>query len=182
MTFKGFAFAAIVVVFVASVGARVFIGDTPESSGSSAVGSVLESSGQGGGPENSFLPGLPSGGKDPVFTSDSDEGSGSDGGKLADMLPYFTEGSFFAMIGFALGYASRKIVKLLLIVVAGFFLLVQGLSYADVVSVDWQKMIDLVNGWVLNLKENDTIGEVLKDKIPTAGALTAGYVLGFRKG
>jgi len=35
---------------------------------------------------------------------------------------------------------------------------------------------------VLNLKENQTLSQVLKDRIPTAGALTGGFALGYRKG
>ncbi len=183
MTFKGFVFTALAVVFVASVGLRAFVGDDASPSGATTVTDALKTSGSAGdGPGDSFLPGLGGGNGASLPSAASGDASDDGGGKLADYLPYLTEGSFFAIIGFALGYASRKVVKLLLILLAGFFLLVQGLSYADVVHVDWQKAIDLVNGWILNLKENDTIGEVLKDKIPTAGALTAGYLLGFRKG
>ncbi|MFG0318617.1 MAG: FUN14 domain-containing protein [Planctomycetota bacterium JB042] len=182
MTFKGFVFTALAVVFVASVGLRVFVGDDASSSGATKVTDALKTSGSAGdGPGESFLPGL-GGGNGASLPSTGSDDAGDGGGKLADALPYLTEGSFFAIIGFALGYASRKVVKLLLILLAGFFLLIQGLSDADVVQVDWPKAIDLVNDWILNLKENDTIGEVLKDKLPTAGALTAGYLLGFRKG
>ena len=48
--------------------------------------------------------------------------------------------------------------------------------------MDWSRAVSLVNDFVLNLKENETIGQVLKDRIPTAGALVGGYFLGFRKG
>jgi len=175
VSIKGIVFITLAVVFVGSVGARAFM--TGESPDKGTIADVMTTSGDGA-ESNSFLPGITIGENE----TETEETEGKETGALAEALPFLTEGSFFAMIGFALGYASRKVVKLLLILLAGFFLLVQGLSYADVVQVDWQKLIDLLNGWILNLKENDTIGEVLKDKIPTAGALTAGYFLGFRKG
>ena len=101
---------------------------------------------------------------------------------IAKSLPFVTEASFFGLIGFALGYFSRKVVKLMLIVMAILFIAMQVLSYIDVVQINWQKLIDVINGMILNLKENDSISAVLKDRIPTAGALVAGYFLGFRKG
>jgi uncharacterized membrane protein (Fun14 family) len=52
----------------------------------------------------------------------------------------------------------------------------------EVVSVDWSRALDLFNDFVLNLKENQGLGEIIQDRIPTAGALLAGYWLGFRKG
>jgi len=99
-----------------------------------------------------------------------------------DVMPYVTEGSFFALIGFALGYLSRKVVKVGLILLALLFVAVQGLSYAGVVAVDWDRALQLVNDLVLNLKENQTFTEVIKDRLPSAGGLVAGYALGFRKG
>ena len=109
---------------------------------------------------------------------DAEEGKGF----ITRSLPFFTEASFFGLVGFALGYFSRKVVKLMLIFIALIFVAIQGLSYGGVITVDWSRLIEIVNGFILNLKQNDTISEVLRDRIPTAGALVAGYAFGFRKG
>ncbi len=101
---------------------------------------------------------------------------------ISKSLPFVTEASFFGLIGFALGYFSKKVVKLMLIFIAIMFMALQGLSYLDVLTMDWQKLIDVVNDLILNLKENDSISAVLQDRIPTAGALVTGYFLGFRRG
>lgn len=101
---------------------------------------------------------------------------------IAKSLPFVTEASFFGLIGFALGYFSKKVVKLMLIFIAIMFMALQGLSYLEVLTMDWQKLIDVVNGLILNLKQNDSISAVLQDRIPTAGALVTGYFLGFRRG
>ena len=103
-------------------------------------------------------------------------------GALEEMLPYFSEASFFGLIGFAVGYAGRKFVKLAMILLAVFFVLLQVMIYSDVATVDWGRVIDLVNTLILNLKENQTLSAILLDKVPTTGAFVGGVVLGFRKG
>jgi len=117
-------------------------------------------------------------------SQDEAEGSSEDaaGGGLERGLPYVSEGSFFALLGFALGYASRKVVKLALLVIALFFVGLQGLAFAEAVSIDWGRIVQLANDLVLNLKENEGLSEILLDRIPTVGALTGGYVVGFRRG
>jgi uncharacterized membrane protein (Fun14 family) len=101
---------------------------------------------------------------------------------VGEAFPVVTEASFFALIGFALGYATQKMLKLGLILLAFFFLAIQGLSYAGVLQVDWGRALELVNDLVMNLKGNQTFEEIVKEGIPSAGALVAGYLLGFRKG
>ncbi len=103
-------------------------------------------------------------------------------GAVEQALPYVTEGGFFAIVGFALGYASRKLVKLMLIVLAVFFVGVQGLASLDVLVVDWDHAVTLANDFVLNIKQDQSWLEVLKDRLPTTGGLAAGYALGFRRG
>lgn len=103
-------------------------------------------------------------------------------GSIEAFLPFFTEASFFALIGFALGYATRKVVKLALIVVAVFFAGLQGLVYAGVAEVDWGQAIELLNGLILNVKQDQTLTEILKAKVPAFGGLLGGYLLGFRRG
>lgn len=105
------------------------------------------------------------------------------GQAIEDLLPYFTEASFFGLIGFALGYTSRKVVKLGLILLALLFASIQGLQMAGVIQgLDWAKAIELVNDWVLNIKEDQSVTQWLTDKIPSAGALIAGYLVGFKQG
>ena len=46
----------------------------------------------------------------------------------------------------------------------------------------WDKMIALLNDLILNLKQNQTLTEVLKDRIPTTSAFATGAFLGYRRG
>lgn len=158
-------------LFLGSVAVRAMKDSGPDATPTSGAASKPALAPDG------FLPGLPGG----TGTSAPAEPAEQPGG-IEGLLPLFTEGSFFALIGFALGYASRKVVKLLLIFVAIFFLGIQALSYAEVMTVDWNHAIELLNRVVLNLKEDQPFTQVLKEKIPTVGALIAGYFLGFRRG
>ncbi|QDU68259.1 FUN14 domain-containing protein [Engelhardtia mirabilis] len=103
-------------------------------------------------------------------------------GGLEGFLPFVTEGTFFALIGFALGYASRKVVKIGLVFVAIFFAGIQGLVYAGIADVDWSRAVELINDLVLNIQKDQTFTQILTAKLPTAGGLIAGYLLGFRRG
>ena len=101
---------------------------------------------------------------------------------LERYLPYVTEGSFFGLIGFALGYASRKFVKLGLIVLAFFFVALQALVWTGTVSVDWGGLVAKLNALVFNLTEGETATQFLTRRIPSAGGMLAGYLIGFRRG
>ena len=168
---------ALVLFFVGSLAARAALGgDSPGSEPSPGSGRTALAPGaeQAGG--KSFLPGLEEalGG-----TAEAPAESGS----IEALLPVFTEASFFGLIGFALGYASRKILKLGLIFLAVFFVGVQGLVHAEIIQeVDWPKAVDYVNNFILNLKENNTFSDWLTDRVPTAGSLIGGYVFGLRRG
>jgi len=101
---------------------------------------------------------------------------------LEGALPYVTEGSLFALIGFALGYTTRKIFKVGLVVIAVLFLALQALTYAEVATVDWGGLIDWLNNAIFNLKKNETVTEFVTRRIPSTGALVAGVFFGFKRG
>lgn len=179
--FQKISLGGLALLFVLSLGARAFGAGSAKSADAdrSAPGAatLVPAGGQSfvGGETPSYFPPT---GEDASLSIEAD----SEPGALEAMLPVLTEASFFAMIGFALGYASRKVVKLALIVLAGFFLLLQLMTYGGVTTIDWGRLIDILNDWILNLKENQSITEVLTDRVPTAGSLIAGYFIGFRRG
>jgi len=171
--FQKISLGAICVLFVVSILSRVVMGGSGAAATSqSSTSGAIPAGAQG------FVSG-----DTPLFPSLSEsEAVEEEPETLESMLPVLTEASFFAMIGFALGYASRKVVKVGMIVLAGFFVLLQLMTYAGVTTIDWGKLVEILNDWILNLKENQTITAVLTDRVPTAGSLIAGYFLGFRKG
>lgn len=165
------AVAAIGAIFVLSIVCRVAF-SADGSTSTSPSGGALPAGAQ------SFV----SGEATPSFLPSESAEPEAQPGALEAALPVLTEASFFAMVGFALGYASRKVVKLAMIVLAAFFVMLQLLTYGGVTTIDWGRFVEILNDWVLNLKENQTITEVLTDRVPTAGSLLAGYFLGFRRG
>jgi len=98
------------------------------------------------------------------------------------VLPVVTEASLFGLIGFALGYSTRKAFQLVLILIAVAFVAVQVLVARGTIAVDWGGVASAVQGWVLNLEADVPIVDFLKTRIPTAIAFVACYVLGFRRG
>ncbi|MEM7517467.1 MAG: FUN14 domain-containing protein [Planctomycetota bacterium] len=170
---KRFVLIVLVLLFVGSIGARVWAqGRAKERAearraAGGGTGSALVQ-GQG------FLPGLPGGSQAETPIEEPDE--------VEQALPYLTEASFFGLIGFALGYAARKLVKVGLIILAIAFVGVQALTHFEIVTVDWGRAQELANQFLFNLKEHSGFTDWAKDKVPSAGSLGAGYLLGFRKG
>ncbi len=100
----------------------------------------------------------------------------------ARALPYVTEGSLFGLIGFALGYASRKFVKVGLILLALFFVALQALVWTGSVSVDWSGLAGKLDQLVFNLKGDDSFAQFVTKRIPSGASLLAGWALGFKRG
>lgn len=101
---------------------------------------------------------------------------------LTRSLPYVTEGTFFALIGFALGYATRKFVKLGLILLALFFVALQALVWTGTVAVDWSGLLGKLNALLFNLQADESMQQFWTRRIPSAGGMLAGYLIGFKRG
>jgi uncharacterized membrane protein (Fun14 family) len=97
-------------------------------------------------------------------------------------LPGLTEGSFFALIGFALGYTTMKLFKVALVLGALAFVGTQALVHFGYLEVDWSAVVAKLNQLLLNARENGTARELLTDRIPAAGGMLTGYLLGLRRG
>ncbi len=164
-SFQKSVLVVICLVLFGSVGARAWFSSQEPARQAASAGSTV------GG--QAFLPGTTGG-------TESSEAAEDD--SLQDALPAVTEGSLFALIGFALGYTTRKIVKVGLILIALGFVGVQLLVHFGVVEVDWNGLVERLNAWVMNVREGGTVQELLTDRIPSAGGLGAGYLLGFRRG
>jgi uncharacterized membrane protein (Fun14 family) len=164
------AFWLLAVVLLASVVLRAFTGagTPPPEAAKAPLGLQTQA--------DSFLPGLVPTGEPTPGTAEEPEGG------LLAALPYLTEGSFFALIGFALGYASKLVLKLALVLLALLFLALQGLVWADIATVDWGLAIEKLNTLIFNVRGADTTREWLEARVPSAGGFIAGYLLGLRRG
>ncbi|MEM7229773.1 MAG: FUN14 domain-containing protein [Planctomycetota bacterium] len=87
--------------------------------------------------------------------------------------------SFF--VGFCIGYAVRTFVKVSIIGIGMILLILFGLQYAGLIDVDWnafQDRYDGIMGWLR--AETETFSQFVKGSLPSAGAVAAGLVFGFR--
>ncbi len=121
--------------------------------------------------------------------SGPDATSASSGAGLERYLPYLTQGSLLALVGFALGYATRKTLRfalivfaLALVVLALLFVFVQLLVSSGHVAVDWLGVRSELIQWRSHVRQNETWTSLITHRIPLAGSLLVGYVLGFRRG
>lgn len=124
--------------------------------------------------------GLPAGASG--LTATDPEATPEEAPPLERALPYVTESSLFGLIGCALGYASRKFLKLALIGLALFFVGLQTLVWLDAVTIDWSALVARVNAGLLELRDGEPLTSFLTRRVPAAGGLLLGYWVGFARG
>ncbi|GBF09137.1 conserved hypothetical protein [Aeropyrum pernix] len=87
------------------------------------------------------------------------------------------------ILGFAAGYALKKAIKILLLVVGVFTLGLMGLAYYGVISVNWDKLALLVERAISG---GGAAAASLKSYIiaatPFAASFLVGFSLGFKYG
>src|SRR5215831_6212274 len=111
---------------------------------------------------------------------------------VIDISPLATTATsvgFGGITGFLIGYAIKKVMKIMLIVLGLLFVAVLSLEYQKLVSVNWNKIQtgmtnalgNVTNGQIPGTHENiaSTMSNI---GIPLTGSLTAGFVLGFIRG
>ena len=96
-------------------------------------------------------------------------------GVVGKLLPFLTEGGIAMLIGIALGVATRAVAKLAAIVLALIFIVIQFLAMKGVLTMDW-------GAFVLNVSSDEGLGSLVKYKLPAAGSLMIGYILGLKRG
>lgn len=100
---------------------------------------------------------------------------------LKGFLPYFSEGGMAMLLGIGLGFLAKGIFKILIIfgllLIAG----MEYLAYQGVLEVNWGAMAGLLHDTILNATPNGDFTDLLKEKLPSMGALGAGLLLGLKK-
>ncbi|MDX9911951.1 MAG: FUN14 domain-containing protein [Phycisphaerales bacterium] len=113
--------------------------------------------------------------------AEGEAGAASNGAEHAISPAIFRLGFSF-IAGFAVAYALRAFVKMTLIVLGAGVLLVAGLQYAGLVSVDWGAIAsrwDGVSAWVHD-NTRSFLG-FLTGQLPSAASGVAGLAMGFRR-
>ena len=91
---------------------------------------------------------------------------------------------FGGVVGLAVGYTTKKLGKLVLLLLGGLFLVLQGLAYFDLVVIDWAAVEQAAHGvWET---PDGTLAErfwdVVRNNLPFGGGFVAGFAVGFKMG
>lgn len=91
-------------------------------------------------------------------------------------------------IGFMVGYALKKVIKIAMVIMGAFFGAVIYFQSQGIMFINWEKVYSMANG-TMNTLVNSTgadqgiIQTVITNLgIPLAGGMAAGFALGFMKG
>jgi uncharacterized membrane protein (Fun14 family) len=113
---------------------------------------------------------------------------------ISSLTSTATSAGFGGITGFLIGYAIKKVVRVLLVIVGLLFVAFVFLEYQKIITVDWNK----IQGTTIAVLGNVTSGQLLAKSgipgtehitstmtsfgIPLTGSLTAGLLLGFLRG
>jgi uncharacterized membrane protein (Fun14 family) len=115
----------------------------------------------------------------------------------SSLASFATSIGFGGVAGFLIGYALKKVMKVILIIVGLIFVGFIYLEYHKVLSIDWNKIqLSVENGLsgIVNMTNGSIPAEVpwgsgqlisatlTNYGIPITGSLAAGFVIGFVKG
>ena len=95
------------------------------------------------------------------------------GNTLEELGPWVSEAAFSFLMGLLLGKISRRVLKLALLLVVAAFVVVQYLAYRQILDVSWP-----VLGDSFHITPDGNLKEIVKEKVPAAGAFLLGYLLG----
>lgn len=93
-----------------------------------------------------------------------------------------TQVGFGAIVGFVIGYAAKKIVKLLVIFLGIFFVSLQYLAYQGYLTINYAKFQEAFELWAGKMFQTPAIPAFVTSGIPFYGSFAAGLFLGFKKG
>lgn len=103
---------------------------------------------------------------------------------MEEFVPFALKTVTFGLItGFAMGFALKKLSKLLVFVLGLLLIGIQVLAYNGVIDIDWLSLETSANS-VLDQKEEiwETIKNILMINLPFATTALAGFVIGLKKG
>lgn len=88
-----------------------------------------------------------------------------------------------AITGFIVGYALKKLMKILIVIVGMFLLLLAYLQWSGIIKVDYATLIGKIeNATKSIIGESTPIVSVITANIPFAGSFMAGFYIGLKKG
>lgn len=101
---------------------------------------------------------------------------------MSIVTPIVFQLGFGGIAGFIVGYAFKKLTKLLAIIAALFFIALMYLAYAGIISINFGALVNSIGG-LLGVAGQATnwIAPII-GILPFAGSFIAGLFLGFKMG
>ena len=106
---------------------------------------------------------------------------------LSSLLPSIGSFSGAGGVGALLGYGFKKLVKVLLVVLAAFTVLIGiplgYLTYEGVITINWDRFYALLNSAAYaSASWFSTAAQAVAVAVPAFGGFAAGFAVGFQKG
>jgi len=89
---------------------------------------------------------------------------------------------FGGVAGVVVGYAAKKLSKLLALFLGVTFILLQMLSYFGLITVNWGAMEAIARPVLESPSLHEQAWEVLTGNLPFAGGFGVGFAIGFKLG
>lgn len=91
---------------------------------------------------------------------------------------------FGGVVGLAVGYTTKKIGKVFLLAIGAVFLVLQGLAYVELITIDWGAVEGAArSAWATSDGTlADRAWDVIRNNLPFGGGFVAGFALGFKMG
>lgn len=105
--------------------------------------------------------------------------------ELEGYVPLITQLGGGGIIGFVIGYAVKKLMKILLILAGLALAGLLYLSHLGYLTIHWEKISSTMEGWIEKLIVGEGLTgytEIITANIPFAGAFLAGLALGLKAG
>ena len=98
---------------------------------------------------------------------------------------------FGGIAGFLIGYAIKKVMKIMLVIIGLFFAALAYLSSQGIISINWDKLSGASTGALTGVQNatgtipsaaDQTFSALANIGIPLTGSFAAAFVFGFMKG
>jgi len=91
------------------------------------------------------------------------------------------------VVGILVGYAVKKVLRIVLVILGTFFAALAYLNYQGLLSVNWEKMEIISRGILTTLVDSEITGNTANPilsnlGLPLTGGMAMGFAIGFVKG
>jgi uncharacterized membrane protein (Fun14 family) len=99
------------------------------------------------------------------------------------LTPMVVQLGFGGVTGAAVGYAVKKLLKLVVIFIGIFFLGLIYLEYTGFIEIHYAKFTEAFNQMIERIMGGGlTLPNIVSTNLPAVGGFAAGFLLGFKKG